>query len=128
MIPELPDHVTNLISIIIFFGLGAGFVLAMYVVVRMIAPTRSSVAKLEPYECGETIIGQPWVHINMRYYIFAMLFLIFDIETVFLFPWALIFKDLGFFGLIEMVIFILVLLIGLIYPWKKEVLRWDIGA
>lgn len=121
-----PVHVTNLIAIIIFMGIGTGFVLAMYALVRILAPTDKSRSKLEPYECGETIVGQPWIHINIRYYIFAMLFLIFDIETVFLFPWAVIFKKLGIFGLIEMVIFILILLVGLAYPWKKGVLRWDV--
>lgn len=126
--PEL-QHITNLIAIMIFFGIGVGFILAMYFLVRLLAPkSRTSVVQLEPYECGETVVGQPWVHINIRYYIFAMLFLIFDIETVFLFPWALVFKDLGFFGLIEMIIFILVLLVGLVYPWKKGVLKWDTGA
>lgn len=124
----MPGHVTDLISIIIFFGIGTGFCLLMYTVVRMLAPSSRSDVKLEPYECGETIVGQPWVHIKIRYYIFGMLFLIFDIETVFLFPWALIFKNLGFFGLIEMILFILVLMLGLVYPWKKGVLKWELDA
>lgn len=123
----MPEHVGNLISIMIFFGIGAGFCLSTYLVVRVLAPTSKNRAKLEPYECGETIIGDPWVHINIRYYIFAMLFLIFDIETVFMFPWAIVFKELGFFGLIEMIVFILVLLVGLAYPWKKGVLKWETG-
>ena len=110
----------------IFMAVGTLFILVMYSMVRMLAPTSRSVAKLEPYECGETVVGQTWAHINIRYYIFAMLFLIFDIETVFLFPWAVIFKKLGLFGLIEMVVFILILLVGLAYPWKKGVLRWDV--
>ena len=122
----MPTHVTNLIAILIFFLIGVGFVLAMYALVRVLAPSAKSQTKLEPYECGETVIGQPWVHINIRYYIFAMLFLIFDIETVFLFPWAIIFKKLALFGLIEMVIFIVILLVGLAYPWKKGVLNWDV--
>ncbi|MDP1808094.1 MAG: NADH-quinone oxidoreductase subunit A [Actinomycetota bacterium] len=122
----MSTHVTNLISIIIFMLIGSGFVLVMYGLVRLIAPTATSHEKLEPYECGETVVGQPWVHINIRYYIFAMLFLIFDIETVFLFPWAIVFKKLALFGLIEMVVFIFILLVGLAYPWKKGVLRWDV--
>lgn len=120
-------HVTDLLSIMILMGIGVGFVLAMYALVRILAPTNKSVSKLEPYECGETIVGEPWVHVNIRYYIFAMLFLIFDIETVFLFPWAIIFKKLALFGLLEMVVFIFILLIGLAYPWKKGVLRWDVS-
>ncbi len=121
-------HVADLVSIIVMFGIGTGFCLLMYTMVRLLAPSSRSTAKLEPYECGEVVIGQPWVHINIRYYIFAMLFLIFDIETVFLFPWALIFKNLGFFGLIEMILFILVLMLGLVYPWKKGVLKWELNA
>ena len=123
----MSTHVTNLISIMIFMLIGSGFVLVMYGLVRLIAPTATSREKLEPYECGETVVGQPWVHINIRYYIFAMLFLIFDIETVFLFPWAIVFKKLALFGLIEMVVFIIILLVGLAYPWKKGVLRWDVS-
>lgn len=120
------QHVTDLITIMIFMGVGVGFCLAMLLMVRILAPTSEFPAKLEPYECGEMIVGHPWVAISIKYYIFAMLFLIFDIETVFLFPWALVFKNLGFFGLMEMVVFILVLLMGLIYPWKKGVLKWDV--
>ena len=122
----MSSHVTNLISIIIFMLIGSGFVLVMYGLVRLVAPTATSREKLEPYECGETVVGQPWVHINIRYYIFAMLFLIFDIETVFLFPWAIVSRKLALFGLIEMVVFIFILLVGLAYPWKKGVLRWDV--
>ncbi|HEB13219.1 MAG TPA: NADH-quinone oxidoreductase subunit A [Actinobacteria bacterium] len=123
---QLPTHVADLTTIMIFLVVGTLFVLVLYSMVRMLAPSSESITKLEPYECGETVVGQTWVHINIRYYIFAMLFLIFDIETVFLFPWAVIFKKLGLFGLIEMVIFILILLVGLAYPWKKGVLRWDV--
>jgi len=121
----VPTHVTNLIAIMVFMLIGTLFVLAMYALVRILAPSHKSRSKLEAYECGETVIGQPWVHINIRYYVFAMLFLIFDIETVFLFPWAIVFKKLALFGLIEMVVFIVILLVGLAYPWKKGVLRWD---
>jgi NADH-quinone oxidoreductase subunit A len=117
--------VYDLTGILIFFFIGAGFVLLMYMMVAIVAPTRRAKQKVDPYECGELITGQPWVHVHIRYYIFAMLFLIFDIETVFLFPWAIVFKKLGLFGLIEMVIFILILIIGLVYPWKKGSLTWE---
>ncbi len=123
----MPTHIIDLTTIMVFLAVGTLFVLVLYSLVRILAPTSRSITKLEPYECGETAVGETWVHINIRYYIFAMLFLIFDIETVFLFPWALIFKKLGLFGLIEMVVFILILLVGLVYPWKKGVLRWDVG-
>lgn len=121
----MPRHIADLTNIAIFFAIGTGFVLLMYLLVAVLAPRNESKEKLEPYECGETIAGQPWVNIHIRYYIFAMLFLIFDIETVFLFPWALVFKKLGLFGLIEMIIFIVILFVGLIYPWKKGALKWE---
>lgn len=121
----MPSHLSNLNAIIIFTLIGSGFVLLMYLMVWLLAPASKNREKLEPYECGEIITGQPWVHVNIRYYIFAMLFLIFDIETVFLFPWAVIFKKLGMFGLVEMMIFIIILVIGLAYPWKKGVLKWE---
>lgn len=123
----MTTNVLNLISIIVFMAIGTGFVLITYASVRLLAPTsKSTVKQLEAYECGVPVVGQPWVHINIRYYLFAMLFLIFDIETVFLFPWALVAKKLHLFGLIEMMVFILILFVGLAYPWKKGVLRWDV--
>lgn len=121
----MPTNVSDLNAILIFFLIGGGFVLAVYFLVWLLAPTAKSNQKTDPYECGEIITGQPWVHVHIRYYIFAMLFLIFDIETVFLFPWAVIFKKLALFGLIEMLIFIIILIVGLAYPWKKGVLRWE---
>ena len=121
----MPSYLSNLYSIIIFFVIGVAVVFGAYFAVWILAPSSKNREKIEPYECGEIITGQPWVHVNMRYYIFAMLFLIFDIETVFLFPWAVIFRELGMFGLIEMLIFIIILGIGLAYPWKKGVLVWD---
>lgn len=121
----MPRHLFDLNNLVIFLLIGAGFVLAMYMMVSLLAPRAKSKEKYDPYECGEIIVGQPWVHVHIRYFIFAMLFLIFDIETVFLFPWALIFKKLALFGLIEMLVFIAILFIGLIYPWKKGVLKWE---
>lgn len=121
----MPTNLSDLNSIAIFFLIGCGFVLAMYLIVWLLAPKAKSREKDAPYECGEVIVGQPWVHVHIRYYIFAMLFLIFDIETVFLFPWALIFKKLAMFGLIEMLVFIVILIVGLAYPWKKGVLKWE---
>lgn len=121
----MPTNLSNLNGILIFLVIGAGFVLAMYFLVWLLAPSARARQKVEPYECGEIVTGHPWVHIHIRYYIFAMLFLIFDIETVFLFPWAVIFKKLALFGLIEMLIFIIILVIGLVYPWKKGVLKWE---
>jgi NADH-quinone oxidoreductase subunit A len=79
----------------------------------------------DTYECGVETYGTSWFRFNVSFYLYALLFVIFDIETVFLYPWAVSFKQLGFFGFGEMVIFIGILLIGLAYAWKKEALKWE---
>ena len=80
--------------------------------------------KTAPYECGMETFGPTWGQFNFRYYFFALLFVIFDIETVFLYPWAVHFKQLKLFGFVEMLIFILILVVGLVWAWKKKVLEW----
>ncbi|HEY8448966.1 MAG TPA: NADH-quinone oxidoreductase subunit A [Bacillota bacterium] len=80
--------------------------------------------KLLPYESGEDPLGDARVRFRVSYYFFAMIFLVFDVETVFLYPWAVVFRELGMFALIEMVVFVAVLAVGLLYAYKKRVLRW----
>jgi len=80
--------------------------------------------KTDTYECGMKTIGSSWLQFNFRYYFYALLFVVFDIETVFLYPWAVHFKQLKLFGFVEMLIFILILVVGLVYAWKKKVLEW----
>lgn len=91
---------------------------------RMIAPRRPGGVKQTPYECGEKTIGSSWVQFNIGYYLFALLFLVFDVEAAFLFPWATVFRELGVIGLIEVGIFVFVLILGLAYVWKKGLLEW----
>lgn len=80
---------------------------------------------VDTYECGVETYGSSWIRFNVSFYLYALLFVIFDIETVFLYPWAVSFKTLGFPGFLEMIIFIAILLIGLAYAWKKEALKWE---
>ena len=80
--------------------------------------------KLIPYECGEIPEGTAWVKFNIRFYIIALIFIIFDVEVVFMFPWALVYKDYGLLGFMEMFLFIAILLVGLFYVWKKGDLDW----
>lgn len=115
----------ELLYMLIFVAVGTGFGVVSFTIERILAPSTPGLRKNDPYECGEIIYGQPWIKVHIRYYLFAILFLIFDVETIFLFPWAVVFKDLGLFGLIEMFIFIAILLLGLIWPWRKGVLKWD---
>ena len=79
----------------------------------------------DTYECGVETYGTSWFRFNVSFYLYALLFVIFDIETVFLYPWAVSFKQLGVFGFEEMIVFIAILLIGLAYAWKKEALKWE---
>lgn len=79
-----------------------------------------------PYECGEQTIGPSWIKFNAGFYIFGLIFLLFDIESIFLFPWTLVLRDVGFIGLIEVLIFIFILILGLMYAWVKGDLEWKI--
>jgi NADH-quinone oxidoreductase subunit A len=100
------------------------FGLAPIVVERIIAPRKRTLAKGDTYECGVKTIGETWVRFRIQYYIYALMFVVFDIETVFLFPWAVSYEGLGAFALIEMVVFLVMLSVGLVYAWAKGVLRW----
>ena len=91
---------------------------------HVLSPPNPSAVKNAAYECGEETIGPSWIHFNVGYYLFALLFLVFDVEAAFLFPWAVVFREVGIIGLIEVTIFISVLLVGLAYAWKKGVLEW----
>lgn len=91
---------------------------------RLVAPHRPGGIKDTPYECGEQTIGKSWIHFNVGYYLFALLFLVFDVEAAFLFPWTVVFREVGLIGFIEVLIFIAVLLLALAYAWKKGVLEW----
>ena len=101
-----------------------GFVASVLVLARLISPSRRSATKAQNYETGESTVTDPWRPFPVRYYVFALLFLIFDVEAAFLFPWAVIYRELGVYGFVEMVIFVLILGVGLAYAWKKGALRW----
>ena len=91
---------------------------------KLIAPNNPNPDKLATYECGEESEGSAWVQFNIRFYVVALIFLIFDVEVVFLFPWAVVFNDLGLLAFVEMAIFLVILLIGLAYVWKRSDLDW----
>jgi NADH-quinone oxidoreductase subunit A len=101
-----------------------GFVASVLVLARLISPSRRSSTKAQNYETGETTVTDPWRPFPVRYYVFALLFLIFDVEAAFLYPWAVIYRDLGVYGFVEMVIFVVILGVGLVYAWKKGALKW----
>ena len=109
----------------LFILLVVGFVATTLALARLIAPSsRSSREKRNVYETGEVTVTDPWRPFPIRYYVFALLFLIFDVESAFLFPWAVIYRSLGLYGFVEMVVFVLILGVGLAYAWKKGALEW----
>ena len=90
----------------------------------LLAPRKPNKLKNQTYECGIETVGDTWVQFKAQYYVFGLIFLVFDVETVFLYPWAVAFKLVSFFGVIEAVIFILILAAGLLYAWRKGALEW----
>jgi NADH-quinone oxidoreductase subunit A len=105
-------------GVILAFGAGT---LLMW---RMLRPQRPNRAKLSIYECGIDAIGESWKQPNIRYYIFAFLFVVFDVEALFLFPWAVTYESLGLFAVVEMILFVVILLFGLVYAWGRKALEW----
>ncbi|ART78252.1 NADH:ubiquinone oxidoreductase subunit A [Sutcliffiella horikoshii] len=114
----------NYLIVVVFLALGVLLPVVALAIGRVLRPNKPSAAKQTTYESGIDPFHDSRVQFNVRYYIFALLFVIFDVETVFLYPWAVAYEKLGIFALIEMLIFVVLLLIGLIYAWKKKVLKW----
>lgn len=112
-------------SLILFFIVGAVLVGGAIIFSSFIAPTSKNPQKSEAYECGIPTTGLSWLQFNVGYYLFALLFLIFDVEIVFLVPWAVIMKEVGLVAFIEIGIFFFILGLGLIYAWKKHALIWE---
>ena len=109
----------------IFLLLAPVFPIAALVIPKVIAPKKPNVIKQQTYECGIETVGETWVQFKVQYYIYALVFLIFDVEIVFLYPWATAFDQLLLFAVLEGVLFILILAGGLIYAWKKGILDWQ---
>jgi NADH-quinone oxidoreductase subunit A len=116
---------TDFGRIFIFFIIGAIFVAGGLVMAWLIRPARGYPGKLTSYECGEEPIGSSWVRFNIRFYVIALIFLIFDVEVVFLFPWAVVFQKLGMYAFVEMLVFLVILFVGYAYVWVKGDLDWD---
>ncbi len=114
----------NYLPVVVLTLVAIGFVAISLFMSRMIRPSNRTEVKLSTYECAEAPIGDARVHFNIQYYLIVIVFLVFDVEVLFLYPWAVQFKNLGPFGFFEMVIFIEVLIIGLAYAWRKEALEW----
>jgi NADH-quinone oxidoreductase subunit A len=118
------DFVRSYLTVAIFGGLGVALAGALLGLARVLRPVRPTAQKYLTYESGVDPVGDGWSQSQIRYYVFALLFVLFDVEAVFIFPWATQLEAYGTFGLVEMLVFIFVLLLGLIYAWRKGVLRW----
>ena len=112
------------LGVLLLIIAGFAFVGVTLVVAGLVRPSKPSAEKTMSYECGENPVGHAWVQFNIRFYVFALAFIIFDVEAVFLFPWAVVFKELGLFAFVEGLIFIAILGLGLAYLWAKGDLEW----
>lgn len=98
---------------------------APLILARFVAPKKPGQTKQDAYECGLESSGDPWMQFRVQYYLYALLFVIFDVEVVFIYPWAVVWKQFGAVALAEMALFIGILAVGLVYAWKKGVLEWE---
>ncbi len=115
----------NAESLILFFILGVVLVGSAIIFSTIVPPSSVNPQKAETYECGVPTEGMSWLQFNVGYYLFAILFLIFDVETVYLFPWAVVMREVGMVAFVEILVFLLILGLGLIYAWKKRALKWE---
>lgn len=114
----------NYLIVFVFLCLGIILPIVALTAGKFLRPNAPNAAKLTTYESGIEPFHEAQVQFNVRYYIFGLMFVIFDVETVFLYPWAVAYDKLGLFALIEMLIFVTLLVVGLVYAWKKKVLKW----
>jgi len=113
------------LPIIVLLGVALAFGLGSVVVSSLVGEKKATPVKVAPYECGIDPVGTARERFSIKFYLIAMLFILFDIEAVFLYPWAILYKKLGLFGLMEMGLFIVILFVGYIYVWKKGALEWE---
>ena len=111
-------------SLLVFLAVIVGLLLFTLLLWRVLRPSRFSEEKLTTYECGEEPTGSAWIQFNIRFYVIALIFIVFDVEAVFLLPWATVFRDLGVLAYVEGLVFIGVLVVALAYVWRKGDLAW----
>ena len=118
-------NLTDYLPIALMFAFAAGFVVVTMVATHALGPKRKSKTKLDPFECGIESQGNARVPFNIKYFLVAILFVLFDVEVIFMYPWAVNFKELGVAGLVEMIVFIVLLMVGFVYIKKKGAFKWD---
>jgi NADH:ubiquinone oxidoreductase subunit 3 (subunit A) len=122
--PPTSAFLTAHASVLAFVVVVVGFLAVNLMVWWAIRPSRFSEEKLTTYECGENPTGSAWIQFNIRFYVFALIFIIFDVEAVFLLPWAVVFKSIGPLAFVEGLVFIAILVVALAYVWRKGDLEW----
>src|SRR3989449_10269430 len=122
---SLLDYLGRYFPIVLFIGIALAFGVVTLLISYLVQPKYPEAEKLSVYECGSEPFSDARMPFPVRYYIIAMLFVIFDIEIVFLYPWAVSFGKIGVIGMIEMIIFIFLFVVGYVYAWKKGALEWD---
>jgi NADH-quinone oxidoreductase subunit A len=121
---EMSDFLRDYLTVALFGAIAIGLLAGVLSLGKLVRPVRPEGAKYLTYESGVDAVGDGWAQSPIRYYVFALLFVLFDVEAVFIFPWATRLELYGWFGAIEMIIFIVLLTLGLLYAWRKKVLRW----
>jgi NADH-quinone oxidoreductase subunit A len=111
-------------SVLAFLFVGISFVVVNLIAWKVLRPERFSEEKNTTYECGENPQGSAWIQFNIRFYVFALIFIVFDVEAAFLLPWAVVYKELGMLAFVEGLVFIGILAVGLAYVWRKGDLEW----
>ena len=121
----IDTYVSDYAFIGLLTAVAIGLGVAPLILARFVAPKKPGQSKQAPYECGLESTGDPWVQFRVQYYIYALLFVIFDVEIIFIYPWALVWRGLGLVVFVEMILFLGILAVGLVYAWKKGVLEWE---
>jgi NADH-quinone oxidoreductase subunit A len=116
--------VADYLPVVIYLGVIVAFAVVSLVAARVLSPSRPFAAKLETYECGAEPIGEAWVQFPVGFYLVALVFFVFDVLAVFLFPWALVIRQLGAWGILAMVMFLSILLLGWVYAYRERILEW----
>jgi NADH-quinone oxidoreductase subunit A len=119
------EHYNEYLGLLVMAVFAVGITGAMYTLNAMMGPRRKSKSKSQPFECGVQSFHSPGGSYSVKFYIFGMFFILFDVEIVLLFPWAVLLKELGWMGLIEMFVFLAVVILGFVYAWKKGALEWE---
>ncbi len=122
---SVDSYFYHYLFVAVFLIFALGFAVAPILLALWIAPKKPSAVKNAAYECGLESEGDPWFQFRIQFYIYALIFVIFDVETIFIYPWAVAFKQLGLFAFVEMVIFLAILALGLAWAWRKKTLEWE---